>query len=94
MAADLLDKSIEERAAQAVVFAADEHPVSVPELGGANGVFDEFVVELNLASLQRPLLASFPLTRLSSYLAQCDLFKFLKNMIKAGPRCSATDGLN
>ena len=36
-------------AAPAGVLAADEHPILVAELGGADGVFGEIIVELNLA---------------------------------------------
>ena len=44
VAADLLDEGVEDRAAPAGVFAADEHPVLVPEFVGADGVFVEVVV--------------------------------------------------
>lgn len=49
MATGLINKCVEDRAAQAVVFATDEHPVFVPDLVGADGIIDEPVVELNLA---------------------------------------------
>ena len=49
MAAELFDKGIDDCAAPAGVFAANEHPVLVSELGGADGVFREVVVKFDLA---------------------------------------------
>ena len=49
VAADLLDEGVNDRAAPAGVLAADEHPILVTELGGADGVFCEIIVELDLA---------------------------------------------
>jgi hypothetical protein len=49
VAADLLDEGVDDGAAPAGVFAADEHPVLVAELSGVDGVFGEVVVELDLA---------------------------------------------
>ena len=48
VAADLLDECIDHCAAPAGMLAADEHPILVTELGGADGVFCEIIVELNL----------------------------------------------
>jgi hypothetical protein len=45
----LLDEGVEDCAAPAGVFAADEHPVLVPKFGGADGIFGEVVVELDLS---------------------------------------------
>ena len=49
VAADLLDESVNDCAAPAGVLAADKHPVLVAELTGADRVFGEVVVELDLA---------------------------------------------
>ena len=46
---DLLDESVDDGTAPADVFAANEHPVFVTQLGGPDGVFGEVVVELDLA---------------------------------------------
>ena len=48
VAAHLLDECVDDRTAPAGVLAADEHPVLVAELGGADRVFGEVVVELDL----------------------------------------------
>jgi hypothetical protein len=49
VAADLLDECIDNCAAPAGMLAADEHPILVAELGRADGVFGEIIVELDLA---------------------------------------------
>ena len=49
VAAHLLDEGVNDRAAPAGVLTADEHPILVTELGGADGVFGEIIVELDLA---------------------------------------------
>ena len=46
--ADLLDEGVNDCAAPAGALAADEHPILVAELGGADGVFGKIIVELNL----------------------------------------------
>ena len=60
VAADLLYEGVEDRAAPAGVFAADEHPVLVPKFGGADGIFGEVVVELDL-SVEETRLEVWPL---------------------------------
>jgi hypothetical protein len=45
VAADLFYEGVDDRAAPAGVLAVDEHPVLVPEFGGADDVFGEVVVE-------------------------------------------------
>ena len=82
MAADLLNEGVEDRAAPAGVFAADEHPVLVPELGGADGIFGEVVVELDL-SVEETRLEVWPLAdgireRLSHLAARRDPAKAIE----------------
>jgi hypothetical protein len=48
VAADVLDEGVNDRAAPAGVLATDEHPVLVAKLGGADGVFGETIIELDL----------------------------------------------
>ena len=48
MAADLLDEGVDHRRAPAGVLAADEHPILMAELGGADCVFGEIIIELNM----------------------------------------------
>jgi hypothetical protein len=45
--ADLLDEGVDHRTAPAGFLVSDEHPVLSAELGGADGVFGEVVVELD-----------------------------------------------
>ena len=47
MAADSFDHCVDDRAPPAGVFSADEHPVFHAELGGADCVLGEVVVELD-----------------------------------------------
>jgi len=49
VAAELLNEGVNDGAAPAGVLATDEHPVLVAELGGADGVFGEIVIKLDLA---------------------------------------------
>ena len=70
MAADLLDEGVEDCAAPTGVFATDEHPVLVPEFGGADRIFGEVVVELDL-SVEETRLEVWPLAM--AYASACPI---------------------
>lgn len=48
-AADLFNEGVNHGTAPTGVFATDEHPVFVPELGGANRIFYGVIIEVDMA---------------------------------------------